>query len=128
MEKNLCRPGFALPLLMALLFAAAPAHAQELGIETVPSQPRALQEFEVWYTAGGEIESIEMPCWGSLTLVRELGRTSGTQTSVRDGVSDPFRNPCIPLPRPFCGRRRAGYSRNDGGCRRADVPLRRLAR
>lgn len=86
MEKNLCRPGFALPLLMALLFAAAPAHAQELGIETVPSQPRALQEFEVWYTAGGEIESIEMPCWGSLTLVRELGRTSGTQTSVRDGV------------------------------------------
>ena len=53
MEKNLCRPGFALPLLMALLFAAAPAHAQELGIETVPSQPRALQEFEVWYTAGG---------------------------------------------------------------------------
>ena len=86
MEKNLCRPGFALPLLMALLFAAAPAHAQELGIETVPSQPRALQEFEVRYTAGGEIESIEMPCWGALTLVRELGRTSGTQTSVRDGV------------------------------------------
>ena len=106
MEKNLCRPGFALPLLMALLFAAAPAHAQELGIETVPSQPRALQEFEVWYTAGGEIESIEMPCWGSLTLVRD----------------------CLLLPRPFCGRRRAGYSRNDGGCRRADVPLRRLAR
>jgi len=38
------------------------------------------------HAAGGEIESIEMPCWGSLTLVRELGRTSGTQTSVRDGV------------------------------------------
>lgn len=79
-----------IPLLFVLFVffacSAIPSRAQRLGIEVAPSQPRALQEFEVAYTADGEIASIEMPRWGALTLVKELGRSRGTQTTIRNGV------------------------------------------
>lgn len=80
-----------IPLLFVLFVffvcSAVPVRPQRLGIEVAPSQPRALQEFEVSYTADGEIASIEMPRWGALTLVKELGRSRGTQTTIRNGVT-----------------------------------------
>lgn len=74
-------------LFVFLVCPSVPVRAQRLAIEVAPSQPRALQEFEVAYTADGEIASIEMPRWGALALVKELGRSRGTQTTIRNGVT-----------------------------------------
>lgn len=87
MKTFLSCPGIPLLLLIVVLSAAVPVYAQELRIEIAPSQPRVLQEFEVAYTAGQEIASIEMPRWGALTLVRELGRSEGLLTTIRNGVT-----------------------------------------
>lgn len=75
-----------LTLLLALC-SLVPVRAQQLGIEVTPRQPRVFQEFEVAYTASREIESITPPRWGTLTLVRELGRSQGTQMSIVNGVT-----------------------------------------
>ena len=72
-------------LLPALSWSVA-LRAQRLGIEVTPACPTVFQEFEVAYTADREIESIAPPRWGALTLVRELGRSHGSQLSVVNGV------------------------------------------
>lgn len=108
MKKTCCR-SFALIVMLFALFApdafsreaetalpsacpgaacgGIPVQAQQLGIEVTPRQPRVFQEFEVSYTASGEIESIAQPHWGALTLVRELGRSQGSQMSIVNGVT-----------------------------------------
>lgn len=89
MEKTCCRlPAIpVLSCLVAALFLYVPSRAQELGLEVTPRQPVVYQEFEVSYTADREIGSIEMPHWGALTLVKELGRSRGSQMSVVNGVT-----------------------------------------
>lgn len=76
---------FLFMLLPALSWSVA-LRAQRLGIEVTPACPTVFQEFEVAYTADREIESIAPPRWGALTLVRELGRSHGSQLSVVNGV------------------------------------------
>lgn len=78
---------FYILLLLSLLPPVmAGVRAQQLRIEITPSRPTAFQEFEVAYTADREIESIAPPRWGALTLVRELGRSHGSQLSIVNGV------------------------------------------
>lgn len=78
---------FYILLLLSLLPPVmAGVRAQQLRIEITPSRPTAFQEFEVAYTADREIESIAPPRWGALTLVRELGRSHGSQVSIVNGV------------------------------------------
>lgn len=89
MEKT-CRRLPAIPILLCLveaLFLYVPGRAQQLGLEVAPQQPVVHQEFEVSYTADREIGAIEMPHWGALTLVKELGRSRGSLMSVVDGVT-----------------------------------------
>lgn len=78
---------FYILLLLSLLPPVmVVVRAQQLRIEITPSRPTAFQEFEVAYTADREIESIAPPRWGALTLVRELGRSRGSQLSIVNGV------------------------------------------
>lgn len=77
-----------LSLALSLAFASAPCvpvQAQRLMVEVMPLQPTAMQEFEVAYTADCEIQSVEMPRWGALRLVRELGHSQGTVTTIQNG-------------------------------------------
>ena len=109
---------FLFMLLPALSWSVA-LRAQRLGIEVTPACPTVFQEFEVAYTADREIESIAPPRWGALTLVRELGRSHGSQLSVVNGV----RTLLLPLPGPFARERRGLRAGNDGRRRRSRMPF-----
>ena len=80
------RKFYFLFMLLPALSGSVALRAQRLGIEVTPACPTVFQEFEVAYTADREIESIAPPRWGALTLVRELGRSHGSQLSVVNGV------------------------------------------
>lgn len=75
----------SLLLTLLALFTLAPASARELRIVVSSSRPSVHQEFEVAYTSDCEIESIAPPRWDMLTLVRELGLSRGTETSILNG-------------------------------------------
>lgn len=75
----------SLLLTLLALFTLVPASSQQLRIVVSLSRPSVHQEFEVAYTSDCEIESITPPRWGMLTLVRELGLSRGTETSILNG-------------------------------------------
>lgn len=75
----------SLLLTLLALFTLFPASARELRIVVSSPRPSVHQEFEVAYTSDCEIESITPPRWGMLTLVRELGLSRGTETSILNG-------------------------------------------